>query len=51
MNPKTGPVVVGCEGCKVPDRIARQWPEAHRALANRLSSIQGEDGRIEAVVK
>lgn len=49
MTAKSGPVVIGCAGCGVPDRIARNWPEAHRALANRLAAQQGEDGRVEAV--
>ncbi len=44
VNSKAGPQVIGCADCGVPDRIARHWPESHRALANRL------DGkRLEAV--
>lgn len=31
-----GPTVEGCKECGVPSRIARHWPEAYRALANRL---------------
>jgi hypothetical protein len=26
------PVIRGCKGCGVPDRIARWWPEAYRAI-------------------
>jgi hypothetical protein len=32
-----GPVIIGCKDCGVPDRFARVWPEAWRAMANRLS--------------
>jgi hypothetical protein len=32
-----GPVITGCRECGVPDVIARRWPEAWRAMANRLS--------------
>ena len=39
-----GPQIIGCVKCGVPDRIARQWPEAYRAIAKLL------DGRkLEAI--
>jgi hypothetical protein len=40
MSTPTGPAIVGCEGCKVPDRIARMWPEAYRAMARDLDFIK-----------
>jgi len=51
MNLRLGPTVIGCKECQVPDRVARQWPEDHRALANRLVANQGEDYRTESLTK
>jgi len=38
VHAKGGPQIVGCSGCGVPDEIARLWPEAWRAMANRITS-------------
>ena len=40
LDAKDGPMVVGCAGCGVPDRIARGWPEAYRALARELDFVK-----------
>jgi hypothetical protein len=37
VRAKGGPEIIGCRECKVPDKIARLWPEAWRAMANRLA--------------
>jgi hypothetical protein len=39
------PYIAGCEDCGVPDKVARQWPEAWRAMAHRLDSK-----KLEAIV-
>ena len=46
MHAPEGPIVIGCAECGVPNKTARFWPEAHRALANRLTSK-----RLDAVVE
>jgi hypothetical protein len=37
---KEGPTILGCTGCGVPDRIARTWPEAYRAMARELDFLK-----------
>jgi hypothetical protein len=32
--------VIGCVGCGVPNRVARTWPEAYRALARELDFLK-----------
>ncbi len=36
------PAIIGCPDCQVPDAIARRWPEAWRAMANRLAKYKLE---------
>lgn len=31
------PKIIGCPDCGVPDNVARFWPEAWRAVANKLA--------------
>jgi len=45
VEAKGGPAIEGCGDCGVPDRIARLWPEAWRAMAKRLDAA-----KLEAVV-
>jgi hypothetical protein len=33
---KSGPAIMGCRYCEVPDAIARTWPNAWRAMARIL---------------
>jgi hypothetical protein len=40
LDAKDGPLVLGCVGCGVPDRVARMWPEAYRALARELDFVK-----------
>ncbi len=47
VNEDFEPQILGCEGCGVPNEIARKWPEAWRAVAKRLDgqklvSVLGE---------
>lgn len=37
-----GPKVRGCPECGVPDKIARWWPEAWRAVASELAKLKLE---------
>lgn len=37
-NAHTGPAIIGCPDCGVPDPIARTWPEAYRAAARTLDA-------------
>ena len=39
------PEIRGCKGCGVPTRIARWWPEAHRAVYRALL----ERDKLEAI--
>ncbi len=43
MRAKGGPAIIGCRGCEVPDEVARQWPEAYRAMAKALDDRKSED--------
>lgn len=36
LRVRSGPEITGCPECGVPDKVARRWPEAWRAMANRL---------------
>jgi hypothetical protein len=36
------PVILGCPDCGVPDKIARWWPEAWRAMQYRLAEFKLE---------
>lgn len=48
MDAPTGPTVVGCARCGVPDKVARYWPEAYRALARELDTLKADElGRDE----
>lgn len=38
MDTPAGPMIRGCVGCKVPDTVARTWPEAYRAMARVLDA-------------
>lgn len=53
LSADEGPQVVGCDGCGVPNRIARNWPETHRALAKVLDGKKlepvGETARDNTV--
>lgn len=40
MKGKEGPMIIGCPKCGVPDRFARSWPEAYRAMANELQKLK-----------
>lgn len=46
IEPGSDPRIEGCTGCGVPDSIARQWPEAWRAVAYRLDTK-----KLEAVTE
>lgn len=39
------PLIRGCKECGVPDKIARWWPEAYRAIANALNDKKMEPVR------
>lgn len=39
-NKHTGPAIIGCPNCGVPDPIARTWPEAYRAAARELDGAK-----------
>lgn len=48
MDAPTGPTVIGCTRCGVPDRVARFWPEAYRALSRELDTLKAAElGRDE----
>lgn len=42
-----GPLIKGCqkcdEGAGIPDKIAREWPEAYRAMAGELGKRKSAD--------
>jgi hypothetical protein len=46
MRGKEGPMIIGCSGCGVPDRIARMWPEPYRTMMYRLSGK-----KLEALIE
>lgn len=37
------PTIRGCRGCGVPDRVARWWPEAYRAIHRELIKKKGAE--------
>lgn len=37
LHAPDGPQIIGCRECGVPDKIARQWPEAWRLGMYRLA--------------
>lgn len=39
-GPDKAPAIMGCELCGVPDRVARYWPEAYRAMAMELQKLK-----------
>lgn len=42
-TPQTEPQILGCPLCGVPDRFARRWPEAYRAMARALDASKRTD--------
>lgn len=40
LEMKPVPQIKGCSACGVPDKIARWWPEAYRAMARELDGIK-----------
>lgn len=38
VHDKDGPKLIGCKDCGVADKLVQFWPEAWRAMANRLGS-------------